>query len=185
MKRRVFFLLFANLVLADFDRALAGEIFQWVDSRGIIHFTDDYARIPVDVRGTPDLIVRHAFAESDQKPPSVHAEKSEAGIPPTEPHYDRLGEKDAYDEVMEKYSPDTSADAGASDNVTIVVVNNSVHKKRCHGHACSGRFQPNFNDRQHIHPDVFNGGTRQYIQQGAFNGRSRLYTQPRSVPGRK
>src|SRR5512145_1766085 len=119
MKRRVFFLLFANLLLADFDRALAGEIFQWVDSRGVIHFTDDYARIPVDVRGTPDLIVRHAFAESEQKPPSVLAEKSEPGIPPTELHYDRLGGKDAY-EVMEKYSPGTSADTGGSENVTIV-----------------------------------------------------------------
>ena len=167
MKGRVFLLLFASLLLADFGRASAGEIFQWIDSRGVIHFTDDYSRIPVSVRGTPDLIVRHPFAESEQKPPSALAERNDPGIPTSEPYYDRLGRKDAY-ERTEKYYPEASADTGASENVTIVVVNNSVHKKPCHGHACSGRFKPDFNDRRYIHPSVFNGGSRQYVQPGLF-----------------
>lgn len=153
--------------------SLGSEVFQWTDSRGVIHFTDDYSRIAAGVRGTPDVIIRHSFAESEQKTPAVVTVTKEP-VGGDKREYERLGREDAY-EPKEKYSNDASADTGASENVTIVVVNNSVHKKPCRGHACSGRFQPNFNDRRYIHPDVFNGGTRQYIQPNAFNGGSRHF----------
>ncbi|HWP60595.1 MAG TPA: DUF4124 domain-containing protein [Candidatus Acidoferrales bacterium] len=164
MKAKALALLLLAWGLALAERAVASEVFQWIDARGVIHFTDDYSRVPAEVREAPEAIVRHSFAETQRYDEAVF-------VPPTptvsakEVKYEPVV---GLREQMETAARRSAADSAAPENVTIIVVNNSFPKKPCRGHSCSGRFDPDFNDRRYIHPDVFNGGTRQYIQPNAF-----------------
>lgn len=162
---RLFVVLAASLVLASFQTAEAGDIFQWVDSREVVHFTDDYSRIPASVRKMPDRIIRHTFAESEQEAAPV---KKTPTVENTD--YDRAHKKDPYAPNETSFN-EVAEDPISTGNVTVIVVNNSSQNKPCRGHGCSARFQPHFNDRRYIHPDVFNGGTRQYIHPDAFQQR--------------
>ncbi|MGH7848095.1 MAG: DUF4124 domain-containing protein [Candidatus Binatia bacterium] len=179
-KNLMFFVLLGGLVLATLQCATAAEVFQWVDSRGVTHFTDDYSRIPASVRAIPDVIVRHSFVEMRQQDPAAAAPVAKEPTIAIE-KFDSERRAEELAEQKERYADHASAESRISENVAIIVVNSSPQRKPCHGHACSGRFQPNFNDRRYIHPDVFNGGTRQYIHPNAFTGSSRRHVPP--APG--
>ena len=168
MKRNlaILCLLVANSFGVNLQSVRAGDIFQWRDSSDVVHFTDDYSRIPLDVRNTPDRIIRHFFIESN-----VEALPASEAVAEKVPH-ESTRNKDLLAPKETTYN-DAAGDSGDTDNVTVIVVNNSEQNKPCHGHGCAARFKPNFNDRRYIHPDVFNGGTRQYIQPGSGARRRR------------
>jgi len=51
--------------------ALSSDLFQWTDSRGVIHFNDDLLSVPEAIRQSSGLIVRHDF--DVKKEPAVSA----------------------------------------------------------------------------------------------------------------
>src|SRR5262245_65800270 len=66
MKRRCHPFRFLLWVIATASPAHAAEVYQWCDSTGGIHFTDDYYATPVALRGTPDLIVRNDLRSEER-----------------------------------------------------------------------------------------------------------------------
>ena len=156
MKPRSPIFLFLLGVLATVSPAHAVEVYQWFDSTGGIHFTDDYYATPVALRGTPDLIVR---ADLDSKERFVNAKTISAT--PIQERW--AGTTDNY-EQSSQYA-DLNSDSFATPQNVIVVVNDSLPIKPCL-HGCGARFKPDFNDRQYIHPSVFNAPARQYIHRG-------------------
>jgi len=144
--------------------ALSGaEIFQWTDSRGIIHMTDNLHSVPESLRDSPALIIRQ---DLDLKTSPGAADYPE--IATEEP----LSRPKA-PEATNPSEPELKTAAPPNINysvqqTTIVVVNSVVHHPRKHScpgsEGCQGVFRPNFEDRRFIHPSVFDGGTRQFIQ---------------------
>ena len=134
---------------------LGSEIFQWTDSSGVIHFTDDYYATPVALRGTPDLIVRTDLGRQQFVEPQTVSGTAvqERWVTNTEIQ----GQSSRYADLnSDNFEP--------AQNV-IVVVNDSLPANPCL-HGCRVRFKPDFNDRQYIHPSVFNAPARQSIHRG-------------------
>jgi Domain of unknown function (DUF4124) len=155
MKTRLLLLLFPLWLLATVSPAHAGEVYQWFDSTGGIHFTDDYYATPVALRGTPDLIVRTDLGRQQFVEPQTVSGTAvqQRWVTNTE----NQGQSSRYADLnSDNFEP--------AQNV-IVVVNDSLPTNPCH-HGCRVRFKPDFNDRQYIHPSVFNAPARQYIHRG-------------------
>lgn len=153
------------MFLLLFPTHSSGEVFQWTDPRGTIHLTDNPQSIPDSLRGSPSLIIRHDFevkgaASGFLEQPSVVNDQ------PTPPQPDAASLPDPPQEKVA--SPNTQDYSQHINIVNIVVVNSVVHQIRKHpcptSENCQGVFRPNFDDRQYIHPSVFNGGSRQFIQ---------------------
>ncbi len=145
--------------------AHAGVTYQWFDSKGGIHFTDDYYATPVALRDTAQLIVRTDLAKEQT------ADSNTVGYAVTQGIVDRENNGENYRQSLGYV--DTSSDSfEPPQNVTVIVVNNSaLHAKQspCRAsRACAVRFKPDFGDRQYIHPSVFNGGSRPYVRPGLF-----------------
>ena len=145
---------------------LGSEVFQWIDSSGVIHFTDDYYATPVGLRDTPKLIVR---ADLGKERP---VDSNTTGSTAIQTNVVREKPQDRWGNNSENYEPssryvDASSDSFEPPQNVIVVVNDSLPTKPCR-HSCTGRFKPDFNDRQYIHPSVFNAASRRYIQRALF-----------------
>src|SRR5215475_13751592 len=153
MKRRLPPFLFLLWVIATASPAHAAEVYQWFDSTGGIHFTDDYYATPVALRGTPDLIVRNDLRSEKR---FVNAKTVSAT-----PIQERWAATTDNYEQSSGYADLNSDNFAAPQNI-IVVVNDSLPLKPCL-HGCRARFKQDFNDRQYIHPSVFNAPARQYI----------------------
>ena len=147
--------------------AARGEIYQWTDSRGVIHFTDSLQSVPEAMRGSPNLIIRTDIKNHSYEIP----------VSPLNPTEEPLPESEAPESTA---SPEPEEDKAVppvvhidSQNFTIVVINSNVHhsrkKKGCliRG-GCKPIFRPSFKDRRYIHPSVFNGGSNQYIYPKLF-----------------
>lgn len=163
MKKQLWTGVAIGLFVLGASNLVTGEIYQWTDARGVIHFTDNLSAVPDAVRRSPELVVRR----------DIETETMSAGTD------DPLTEKKPTREsdTTKKKSPETvSVDSGKgapagvsyhSEPVTIVVVNSILRrpgKHPCHAKGnCQPAFRPDFNDRRHIHPSVFGGGARQYI----------------------
>lgn len=141
-----------------------GEVYQWTDSMGTIHFTDNPHSVPEYLRGSPDLTIRLDFdiggGSSSEGEPSVTLTPPE--ITKMEPVWEPKAP-----EVFRSPEPRKAIPTVVDNSqhfTTIVVVNRIVRlrkKRRC----CRGVFRPNFNDRRFVHPSVFNnGGSRQFIR---------------------
>ena len=133
--------------------ARAAVIYQWIDERGIVHFTDNSERVPASARRSPSFAVRE-FAETP---------KNVAGL-------EAAPEPPPLDLAPLLEPPALPAEPApfiyAPQEVIIVVSSPSrrhFHKPPCKVH-CGPSFRPDFNNRRYIHPSVFNGGSRQYIQ---------------------
>lgn len=163
MKNRYVCFALAGLVAATVECAVAGDVFRWVDSRGVIHFTDNYESIPPAFRNLPNHIVRYHFAEEQYTDAATARSISE---PAQQEGHDVKAVADVdVREQTQHYVADRSGFVEPAE-VSVIVVNNFArHGKKfhCRGSACQARFKPNFNDRQYIHPSVFNGGSRQYV----------------------
>lgn len=142
----------------------SAEFFQWTDSRGTIHLTDNLHSVPEEIRDSPGLMIRRdleitgKFLETSIRPANMDEEPLSQSKPP---------------EVTAPPEPELKTAAPPNINysvqqTTIVVVNSVVHHPRKHScpgsEGCQGVFRPNFEDRRFIHPSVFDGGTRQFIQ---------------------
>jgi hypothetical protein len=142
---------------------LRGEVFQWTDSRGIIHFTDNLHSVPQFLRGSPHLIIREDLGEKETASESSPRPEFVSKQPILEP------------KAPEKVTPSEPEPTKVTPPVVhynpqyfnVVVVNSIVRPTKNRGcpppQGCRSVFRPNFDDRRYIHPSVFNGGSRQYI----------------------
>ena len=156
-------------MLILFSPTLASaEFFQWTDSRGTIHLTDNLHSVPEDVRGSPGLIIRRDL--------DVTGGSSGISIQP-ENRSEESPSQPKSPEVVSPPEPEQKTVAPPNINysvqqTTIVVINSIVNHSRRHpcpgSEGCQGVFRPNFDDRRYIHPSVFNGGSRQYVQPELF-----------------
>ena len=140
------------------------ELFQWTDSRGVIHFTDNFYSVPEYLRGSPQLVVRQdveitarfSEAPAQAEQPLSEEKRPEVGSP-SEPEPSKIPQPIIH------YNPQS---------IQIVVVHSIVRRpkeKRClFPEGCVPAFRPNFNDRRYIHPSVFNGGPQQHLQPQLF-----------------
>lgn len=155
-----------GLVLFLSSPAAASVIYQWTEN-GVLHFTDNVNLVPDAARKSPSFNVRRDFDTSASNVPEV---RQAAAEPPVEPQAARFAEPMPVlsEPIMTVYAPQ---------EVTIVVVNSDQQHIKTHpckfGARCAPVFRPDFNNRQYIHPDVFNGGSRQYIQPRLFNATPR------------
>ena len=53
------YLLAISLPVAALVRA--ADVYQWTDSRGVIHFTDDLYAVPESIRRSEQLVIRKDF----------------------------------------------------------------------------------------------------------------------------
>jgi hypothetical protein len=131
------------------------EFYQWTDSRGVIHFTDNYHVVPEPLRQSPDLVV-HELRES----PSWLQKKGSSKLRSTEP---------------EKIEPNRETPQVVHyelEQTNIVVGQNGTrfpHRRRYKG---TGAFRPNFNSRQYIHPSAFNQRPHKSVRARQFPSRS-------------
>ena len=144
----------------------AGEVYQWTDTRGVTHFTDNLQSVPETLRDSSDLIVRRDLP----KGPSFRPSNRPAA---------------AYDEPVA--GPQLVKDPGQSrpepektgptiiynpQNITqitnIVVVRPTVvHvRRRPSGFPLKSKQKPrrDFEDRRFIHPSVFTGHPGPHIR---------------------
>jgi Domain of unknown function (DUF4124) len=134
----------------------AGEIYQWTDINGIVHFTDNLNWVPELARNSSNLIVRRDLPTNAS--PAVE-------VRPISPEPLTTPEPGPTLQPL-PYQAEVSPPLYAPQEVTIVVVNNGhrhLRKHPCGGAHCKPVFRPDFNNRQYIHPSVFSGGSRQYI----------------------
>jgi hypothetical protein len=153
--KRIFYLA-ALFCITAISPAWATDLYQWIDSRGIIHFTDNLNNVPAKVRASSDLTVRPNFltpSEPAPAPPLLPVPTAESRA---EPPAENASPSTALQETIH-YAPHET---------TIIVVNSHRASRlhRCVGNRCAPAFRPDFNDRRYIHPSVFDGGSRQYIQ---------------------
>lgn len=146
---------------------VAEEFYQWTDSGGVIHFTDNLTSVPESLRNSPQLVVRK---DSDLK-----GNLSEFPANPLGPQ--DLVQEPAPAEPEAARIPQPVIHQ--SEITQIIVVNQGGRrrfKKRPHRPSVGHRpaFRPDFNNRRYVHPSVFDkGGSRQYIQPDAFQPRPR------------
>ncbi|MFQ5853692.1 MAG: DUF4124 domain-containing protein [Candidatus Binatia bacterium] len=146
----------------------AGQVYQWTDSRGVIHFTDDYQAVPEPLKGSPRLVVREGF--------QIEGESSKTSTLSQTPGQRPIPEPKAREVIRAPEPQAVKAVPAIIDHsqhfTTIVVVNSNVlrlKKKPClTAEGCRPVFRPNFADRRYIHPSVFSGGSRQYIRPESF-----------------
>jgi len=145
-----------------------GEVYQWTDSRGVIHFTDNYQLVPEPLKDTPRLIVREDFlteGEFSEASPQFEYQRQGPVPEPQAPEVKRFP-------VPEPVRVIPQVIDNSQHYNTIVVVNSFATRqfaRRClQPNGCRPVFRPNFRDRRYIHPSVFGRGSRQYIRPGSF-----------------
>lgn len=142
-----------GLALLFGSPATANEIYQWTDVKGVIHFADSLNWVPAAARYSSSFIVRKDLAATEKITELEHRIAEPIVNPATEPLPEPAPNRAEPTAVI--YAPQ---------EVTIVVVNSDTrHFKRDPCSHCKPVFRPDFNNRQYIHPSVFNGGSRQYV----------------------
>ena len=169
MKTKIVQFLFGTLLFLPAG-LLRAEVFQWTDSRGVIHFTDNLHSVPEFVRRSSHLTIR---GDSD-----IGRSFSEIPIPSETAQQEPVSEAKA-EEMLSPQGPEPAKVPPLvvhynPQHTTIVVVNSIVRqpsKRSCEATAQScppSGFRPSFDDRRYIHPSVFDGGPQQYIQPELF-----------------
>lgn len=136
-----------------------GDLFQWTDTNGVLHFTDDISAIPETLRQLSNFTVRKDFF-SPPAPSSERPHRSESPSPP-KPEATRGSEIDSK-------PPVETIVTDSPEETTIVVVNSGVArpmKNFCGvGSNCKHVVRPDFN-RQHFgHRGILHGGARQVVR---------------------
>ena len=146
---------FAGLFLLVETSLASGQIYQWTDIKGVIHFTDNLASVPESIRNSSTLIVRKDMVSDSH--PSVTA------IAPP-PAAEISAAKNSLDAEREPLA--TTVVNYAPQEVNVVVVNSDSRQPNLHpcafGGHCKPAFRPDFTDRRYIHPSVFDGSSRRY-----------------------
>lgn len=162
-----------SLALWLFPAVAGSEVYQWTDSRGVIHFTDNLQSVPEALRGSPVLIIRTDIKDEPfDEIPATPASTAEELAPEPETREAAVPSEPEQETVV---PPVVHVD---SQTFNIIVNNTGIHrhpgkKKRCPiPEGCKPRFQPRIHDRRYIHPSVFNGGSPQHIRPGTSNKKS-------------
>jgi Domain of unknown function (DUF4124) len=159
-----------TLALFISSPAAASVIYQWTAPDGVLHFTDNSNLVPEWARKSPSFIVRNDLETTAPDLPQLRQMSAE---PPVRPEVARVAEPMPVtsEPITTIYAPQ---------DVTIIVVNSDKRhfkKDPCKfGAPCAPVFRPDFNNRQYIHPSVFNGGSRQYIHPSVFNATPRRHS---------
>jgi len=153
-----------------------GEVYQWTDPRGVIHFSDNLNSVPVALWESPQLIVRRdLFVHETLAGPAAQQQyPQESRFEPTAPQSHPV----EFNPTI-IYSPQTTTN--------IVVINSGFRRVRrrpfpVHRHH-GPSFERKFKDRQYIHPEAHSGRRRQYIHPEAF--RQPRPTHRRGFEGRR
>ena len=153
-----------------------GEVYQWTDPRGVIHFSDNLNSVPVALWESPQLIVRRdLFVHETLAGPAAQQQyPQESRFAPTVPQSHPV---EFNPSII--YSPQTTTN--------IVVVNSGIRRVRkrpfpVHRHHGLS-FERKFKGRQYIHPEAHSGRRRQYIHPEAF--RQRRPSHRRGFAGRR
>ena len=137
----------------------AADLFQWTDPSGVIHFTDNPYTVPESVHKSGRLLVRKGFLVNSQA-------FNEISVPPA-PVQPSVNAETKDDSAADSKQSEPTSLTYSPQEINVVIVNTNIRRpklKSCGaGQSCKPRFRPDFNDRQYIHPSVFNGGPRQYI----------------------
>lgn len=154
---------FTWLFLLIFAPSAAGELFQWTDLQGTIHFTDNFLSVPESARRSSDFMIRRDWgtreltAQSTSEPlstePAPNLPRPETRRPPEA-----------------KSDPITQLTYYHPQNITIVQITKIVHKKNPNLPAAVTR---SFDDRRFIHPSVFSGSPQPYIHPEVLSSRRR------------
>jgi hypothetical protein len=151
--------LFFWIFLLTQSGVTGADLFQWTDANEVIHFTDNLHNVPQSVRDSAKLVIRKDYLVSSK--PSHELNVTAEPIPPDVKADTQKGsgtESEQSEPISITYSPQ---------EVNIVVVNSNVRRPKIRAcsanHNCRPIFRPAFNNRQYIHPSVFDGGSRQYI----------------------
>jgi hypothetical protein len=134
----------------------SAQIFQWTDSEGVIHFTDNPYLISESIRSLPTFTVRRDLdtknnpsAETFVPLPAL-ADPSAINQSDTAPNQT--------ESTVVRYAPQ---------EVNIVASNSSLQRANIHPCKfgnCKPAFRPNFDNRQYIHSSVFDGGSRSRVR---------------------
>jgi Domain of unknown function (DUF4124) len=139
--------------------ASAADLYQWIDSKGVIHFTDSLNNVPSAVRDSTNLTVRRNFM--------IDREPANTALPPSSLNPVEIQPALPAGNEVPSSTPERPVINYAPQETVIVVVNSGPKRAKrtvCGGASrCSPTFRPDFNDRRYIHPSVFDGGSRQYI----------------------
>jgi hypothetical protein len=133
------------------------DLFQWTDGGGVIHFTDNLHKVPESIRKSDRLLVRKGFLVNDPA-----GDETKLPDAPVNPSFNAAKDNSA----AEPQQPEPSSLSDAPQEINVVVENSTARRTKirsCHMPNCKPGFHPHFNDRQYVHPSVFNGGARQYI----------------------
>lgn len=140
--------------------ALSADLYQWTDARGIMHFSDNPQAVPKEIRNRGLLKMRKDFFPAMSTGAQL-AEKTPVDRPAS-------SGSDTVTSILVEVNPQPPVQViYAPQENTIVVVNGQQHAARhqpCRGERCAPAFRPDINDRRHIHPSVFSGGSRQYVR---------------------
>jgi len=147
---------FAGLFLLVETSIASGQIFQWTDVKGVIHFTDNSDSIPESIRNSSTLIVRKDMVSNSHSSVTAIAPLPAAEISGAKNSLD--AEREPLATTLVTYAPQE----------VIVVVNSNSGQPNVHpcnfGSNCKPVFRPEFTDRRYIHPSVFEGGSRRYVR---------------------
>ena len=132
-----------------------GQVFQWRDIKGIIHFTDNPDSIPESIRNSSTLIVRKDMVSNSHSSVTAFAPLPAMEVSGANP---LDAEREPLATTVVTYAPQE----------VIVVVNSNSGQPNLHpcnfGSNCKPAFRPDFTDRRYIHPSVFEGGLRRYVR---------------------
>jgi Domain of unknown function (DUF4124) len=146
----------AGLLLLVETSIASGQIFQWTDVKGVIHFTDNPHSIPESIRNSSALIVRKDMVSNSHSSVTATAPLPAAEISGTKNPLD--AEREPLATTVVTYAPQE----------VIVVVNSNSGQPNLHpcnfGNHCKPAFRPDVTDRRYIHPSVFDGGSRRYVR---------------------
>lgn len=138
------------LFLLIFAPSAAGELFQWTDPQGTIHFTDSFLSVPASARMSSDFTIRRDWGTTELSVQSLPEPAPNLPVPetprPPEARSDQITQ-------LIHYNPQ---------QITIVQVTNIVRRREPKPTPIPAA-KRSFDDRRFIHPSVFGGGPQQYI----------------------
>jgi hypothetical protein len=150
------YLLAISLPVAALVRA--ADVYQWTDSRGVIHFTDDLYAVPESIRRSEQLVTRKDFFADSE--PSNEVKVPVAPVPALVPSQSKADSEP-------NPNPEPVSVTDSPQETTIVVVNSNSGARRVKSRACSlGQncsFHHQFNRRQGLRPRLSNG-SRPFVQ---------------------
>lgn len=138
----------------------SAQVFQWTDEKGTLHFTDNAHRIPESIRNSSALIIRNDLDVKSQAPKAIPLPLAAPATPSA-----------LHPSDEETYQIGNTLATDAPQEMNIVVVGDSNSRPPAtppckFGSNCKPVFRGSFDNRQYIHPSVFDGGSRQYIYPG-------------------